>query len=113
MVSQGTRLLALSGASIAVWSASTEGMRLLRRYDPRPRRKRPQLFLRADAYIDKVVEEVQQEIHDLFIDTTWPTCPFHPNHPLWLGNGYWVCAQNGVRVAPLGGLNTRDGTITA
>jgi hypothetical protein len=55
-------------------------------------------------YVDKVVEDVQQEFHDLFIDTTWPACPFHPNHPLWLHEGQWVCEQNKTRVAPLGSL---------
>ena len=60
-----------------------------------------------DDYIDKVVEDVQQEFHDLFIDTTWPACPFHPHHPLWLHNEQWMCEQTQTPVAPLGGLRTR------
>ena len=55
-------------------------------------------------YFDMVVQDVQQDFHDLFIDTTWPTCPFHRRHPLWYHDGFWVCEQSGTRVAPLGGL---------
>ena len=60
-----------------------------------------------DDYTDKVVEDVQQEFHDLFIDTTWPACPFHPNHPLWLHNEQWVCERTQTPIAPLGGLRRR------
>jgi hypothetical protein len=37
-----------------------------------------------EHFIGGVVDDVQQYIHDTFIDTTWPACPRHPNHPLWL-----------------------------
>ena len=57
-----------------------------------------------DDYVEKVVEDVQQEFHDLFIDITWPACPFHPNHPLWLHKEQWVCEQTQTPVAPLGSL---------
>ena len=57
-----------------------------------------------DDYVAMVVEDVQQEFHDLFIDTSWPSCPFHRNHPLWLHGQHWVCAQNRIPVAPLGRL---------
>jgi hypothetical protein len=50
----------------------------------------------------KVVEDVQQYLMDCFIDTTWPACPFHPNHPMWFENGMW-CAD-GKPVAKLGEL---------
>jgi hypothetical protein len=39
------------------------------------------------AYAIKVAEEVQQGLHDTFVDTTWPACPLHPHHPLWLDDG--------------------------
>jgi hypothetical protein len=58
-------------------------------------------------YVDKVVEDVQQAFHDDFVDTTWPSCPTHPNHPLWFHDGHWVCERNHVRVAPLGQLSNR------
>jgi hypothetical protein len=58
-----------------------------------------------DDYLEKVVEDVQQSFHDQYIDTTWPACPFHPNHPLWLHNERWVCEQTRTPVAPLGGLH--------
>jgi hypothetical protein len=58
----------------------------------------------VETYIAKVVEDVQQELHDLFIDTSWPACPLHHRHPLWLRDGHWTCAESRVRVAPLGRL---------
>src|SRR5437867_11756440 len=32
----------------------------------------------------RVIENVQQRIHDEFIDTSWPACPIHGLHPLWV-----------------------------
>ena len=52
----------------------------------------------------KAVDDVQQRIHDEFIDTVWPACPRHSNHPLWYEAGGWWCQEDGVQVAPLGGL---------
>lgn len=57
-----------------------------------------------DDYVAKVVEDVQQELHDLFADTTWPACPLHPNHPLWLHNEHWLCEQTQTVIAKLGHL---------
>jgi hypothetical protein len=54
--------------------------------------------------IEKVVEDVQQEFMDTFVDTTWPSCPRHPNHPLWLHDGRWYCERDGEALAALGGL---------
>src|SRR4051812_22429771 len=31
----------------------------------------------------EAVDLFQQTVHDLHLATTWPTCPRHPNHPLW------------------------------
>ena len=31
-----------------------------------------------------VMENVQQRMHDEFIHTSWPECPAHGGHPLWL-----------------------------
>lgn len=59
-----------------------------------------------DGYICGVVEHVQQSFHDDFLDTTWPECPTHSRHPLWLHDGYWVCEQSLVRVARIGELQT-------
>ena len=56
------------------------------------------------SYRDRVVEEVQQHFHDSFIDTVWPPCPHHPNHPLWLDGEHWCCRQSGIKVAKLGEL---------
>jgi hypothetical protein len=62
-----------------------------------------------DEYLEKVVEEIQQYLHDCFVDTTWPTCPFHARHPLWLRNGSWTCEQLNASVARLGELRaSRD-----
>jgi hypothetical protein len=57
-----------------------------------------------DWYVGEVVDEVQQVIHDCFIDTTWPACPRHPNHPLWFDGSHWRCEKDAVQIAKLGEL---------
>ena len=54
-----------------------------------------------DRYVERVAEDVQQYFHDVRISTTWPTCPRHPNHPMWFHEGWWCC---GGRIARLGEL---------
>lgn len=58
-----------------------------------------------DRYVERVVEDVQQHFHDLHVDTTWPTCPHHPNHPMWFSAGWWQA--DGKRIARLGELAHR------
>ena len=59
------------------------------------------------GYDEKVVESVQQQFHDLFIDTTWPACPLHHRHPLWYhADGSWWCEQDRVALCKLGDLST-------
>lgn len=53
-----------------------------------------------------IVDEVQQHFHDTFLDTTWPACPRHGNHPLWFKDGSWWCDRDGLAVAKLGDLAT-------
>jgi len=58
-----------------------------------------------------LTENIQQRLHDEFIDTTWPACPIHHRHPLWLneedgGPWFWRCLETGQAIAPLGGLRT-------
>jgi hypothetical protein len=55
-------------------------------------------------YVEKVVEQVQEELHDCHLDTTWPACPRHHRHPLWCHGDAWTCDQDRVVVAPLGAL---------
>jgi hypothetical protein len=57
----------------------------------------------------RVVDDVQQWLHDTFVDTSWPACPEHPNHPLWYSDGWWNCERSGRRAAPLGGLRRTAG----
>ena len=57
----------------------------------------------------RVVDDVQQWLHDTFVDTSWPACPEHPHHPLWYSDGWWNCRQSGRRAAPLGGLRHAAG----
>jgi len=54
----------------------------------------------------KVVDDFQQYIHDMHIDTTWPACPRHPNHPLDYKHetGAWCCPRDGMVIFPLGEL---------
>jgi len=66
---------------------------------------RIRLFSNGPAdFEQKVVDDVQQYFHDSFVDTTWPRCPDHPNHPLWYSANGWRCEQAGKAVAPLGAL---------
>ena len=58
----------------------------------------------AEQYVAKVVGDVQQRFHDEFVETSWPRCPRHRQHPLWYHSGAWVCEQDGIAVARLGEL---------
>jgi hypothetical protein len=55
----------------------------------------------------KIVDDVQQALHDTFVDTVWPACPRHPNNPLWYRDGAWWCERDAVVVAMLGELPPR------
>jgi hypothetical protein len=59
----------------------------------------------ALRFRDKLVEDVQQYFHDCFIDTTWPACPRHRKHPLWLVDEFWCCLEGAV-CAKLGELSS-------
>jgi hypothetical protein len=58
------------------------------------------------AYVDEVVDDVQQFFHDTFVDTTWPACPHHPNHPLWISDRWWRCERIEEPIARLGALSS-------
>jgi hypothetical protein len=52
----------------------------------------------------QLVDDYQQRLHDEFVDVSWPRCPRHPNHPMWLNDGQWCCTRDDVVIAPLGSL---------
>lgn len=55
-------------------------------------------------FVERVIENVQQRMHDEFIDTSWPECPEHGSHPLWLSGKApwrWTCTDRSI---PLGEL---------
>ena len=58
-----------------------------------------------DWFVQWLVDNVQQYFHDTFVDTTWPACPMHPNHPLWFHDNAWWCGEEAV--ALLGRLPPR------
>jgi len=58
----------------------------------------------AEWFVRKVIEDVQQRLHDERIDTLWPRCPRHHRHPLWERDGAWVCEQDGIVGARAGQL---------
>lgn len=65
----------------------------------------------AQRYFDqKVVDDFQQFVHDQRIDTEWPACPLHPNHPLDYheSTDAWCCAHDGVAIGRLGELHLVD-----
>lgn len=86
--------------------AATLGPEQVRRVDARAQLLLPFADWPRDSFAAKLVDEVQQEFHDTFVDTTWPHCPAHPNHPLWLEEGAWRCSTTGEPVAALGDLDT-------
>ena len=53
---------------------------------------------------DKLVEDVQQQVHDEHLSSTWPTCPRHGSHPLWLQGDRWACERDNVPVVSVGHL---------
>ena len=55
------------------------------------------------SYVQQVVDDTQQDVHDEFIDTVWPKCPRH-EHPLWYRDGSWWCELDGLLIARLGEL---------
>lgn len=60
-------------------------------------------------FLTRVLEETQQWLHDTFLDTTWPRCPEHGNHPLWLTDDDspgWACTSTNTAVCPVGHLST-------
>ena len=61
-----------------------------------------------DDCSEELVGSLQTYIHDSFIDTSWPACPRHRNHPLWFGReDSWWCSQDNDRVAALGDLRAQ------
>ncbi len=68
---------------------------------------RIRLFSSDDTvyFEQSVVDDVQQTLHDSFIDTSWPRCPAHPHHPLWYSTPSWFCDKTGDVFAQLGTLS--------
>ena len=54
-------------------------------------------FASAEDFVERVVDDVQQMFMDTFVDTTWPSCPRHSNHPLWFHDDAWYCNREGTR----------------
>ena len=57
-----------------------------------------------DTFREQLVRDVQQDLHCERIDTTWPACPRHHSHPLWLNGDAWFCEHDNVAIARLGEL---------
>lgn len=63
--------------------------------------------LDIDEYSQKCVDDVQQYLQEIEIDTTWPACTRHPNHPMVYESGSWWCPRDRVALVALGGLPPR------
>ena len=61
--------------------------------------------------IEWVAEQVQQDLMDWHVHTTWPPCPQHPSHPLWYSDGSWRCEQDHVQI-PLGEISAHKSPAT-
>lgn len=60
----------------------------------------------------EAVEDLQQRLHDTFVDTTWPACPRHRRHPRGLGKTTVAGPRGAARAMmrrspPLGALPAR------
>jgi hypothetical protein len=65
-------------------------------------------FIDDDSWFTQwLVDEVQQYFHVTFVDTAWPACPQHPNHPLWFHDGAWWCGREPM--ATFGALSEKSG----
>jgi len=60
--------------------------------------------LDPNDFEQRVIDDVQQDLHDSYADTTWPTCPEHRRHPLWCLDGWWTCDKTGRQIARFGSL---------
>jgi hypothetical protein len=63
----------------------------------------------GDQGVTSVAEVIQQWLHDTFLDTTWPQCPEHRRHPLWLNEDVppiWTCDETQQPICALGQLGT-------
>lgn len=61
--------------------------------------------LEVDDASWRLIDNVQQDFQDTFVDTTWPACPRHPNHPLEHADGFWHCPRDRAAIARLGELS--------
>jgi hypothetical protein len=61
-------------------------------------------------YDQKVVDDFQQFVQDMHIDTSWPTCPRHPHHPMDYREAIdaWCCPRDGAAIVRLGELAPRS-----
>jgi hypothetical protein len=55
-----------------------------------------------------LADAIQTVLHDEFIDTTWPACRLHPNHPYLVrivGEVvFWACPRDSSLQCPVGKL---------
>jgi hypothetical protein len=65
--------------------------------------------LEVDDASRQLIDNVQQDFQDTFVDTTWPACPRHPNHPLEHADGFWHCPRDHAAIARLGELSRQAG----
>lgn len=61
-----------------------------------------------DQFFDRVVDDAQRYFHR-FVDTSWPPCPEHPHHALWLVDDHWTCRETGTAYGRLGELGGTAG----
>jgi hypothetical protein len=60
--------------------------------------------LKIEFTDEKLVEDLQQRIHDERFDPVWPACPEHRSHPMEYRGGMWCCPRSGQPVVQLGTL---------
>jgi hypothetical protein len=82
------------------------------RYRPLVGAVEARLTLGGPVEGSRLVEQVQEELQETWVDTSWPACPRHGRHPLeYHEDGWWWCDADRVAVCHLGALETLSGGV--
>lgn len=78
---------------------------LLRKWRAEQENNRTPRWLVGIWLMDRLIRHV----HEQRWSTTWPTCPLHGSHPIWLHSPYlptamWTCRKGDVPLGRLGAL---------
>lgn len=97
-------------ASVRALLEADVGATVGARYRPLVATVEARLALGGPVEVSPLVEQVQEELQETWVDTSWPACPRHGQHPLeYHADGWWWCAADGAAVCRLGAIGTLRG----